>query len=138
MLQDYKNLWWLEYEMVSFGDKDARRRIFDEVSVHFSSNEISRIERQVLEAYINERACLSLEPDGNVLNKGEISGRSISEIESFIEHFSLEIENEKQFMNRKASLSAIVGNHREILKRIEQRIYSFLIKTEEKLLKKIE
>jgi hypothetical protein len=146
---DYDNLWWLEYEMIPFENRDAQERIVWEILPHYSKDRFAAVQKHILEAYIDERRYREVDRYGNVVDKGNVRIESISEIEARVEHLDdvaekavvpeglhpvdlYFVEQSKSQLRTTAQLLA--QDLRAILARVGQRVHEFLSVTEKQLM----
>jgi hypothetical protein len=146
---DYDNLWWMEYEMVSFEDADARRRIDVEVVTHYTKDTFAPRRKQVLDRYLDERKIRDIDEHGNLVNRGKICGLSVPALQIHINSVDKEAEStvppkglhpvdlyflEKEYAAVRPMFRAVANDYRAVLQRIEQRIHQFLSITEKELI----
>ena len=146
---DYDNLWWLEWEMISSENKDAKRRIAWEIIPHYTEERHKLLMKRLVEAYGDERALRSLDRHGNLVNKDEVYVRGVEELEARLEYLERCFETavppaglhpvDLYFVDQEKSqvrvtLGALAQDARMILSRIRQRVHDFLSATEHQLI----
>ncbi len=146
---DYVNLFWLDYEMISFQDTETRTKLKYEIGIHFKKDDFSKLRHWVVESFINERKCKKLNDEGELEEGDHILGLSISEIESTIDSLKVDINKsaspaglhpidlyELEIANQRKRdiLMQIIQEYQNILGRISFRIHEFLSITEHQLI----
>jgi hypothetical protein len=144
---DCENLWWLELEMIPFTHQEEWHRVRREVAPRFSQAQCKALHERFVKVYAEERATRSLEGE-SLVNKGEVCGLSVEELEDRV--ISLQRESEAAvpssglhptdlyFVDQNKSkyrglMAAQVSDIRDILSRIRHRVHSFLSQSEKQL-----
>lgn len=145
---DYNNLLWLEWEMIEWGNDEARNRIDNELFYHYTDELFKVVRKQLAEEYISERKCLSIK-DGKIVNQGQIIGMGVEDLESRLQYLDRMVEDavppegltpiDLYFIAREKTEDRnfwliLAQDNRKILARIRHRVYSFLSTTEHQLL----
>jgi len=146
---DFDSLWWLGLEMISFENKDAKRRISEEISPHYSRDRFITTQKYIGKAFLDERKVRKIDQKGNVIEGTATCVLSISEIEARVESLVNEaeksvppkglspfdlffVEKDKAWIRALAVLSA--DDLKSILTSVGQRVHDFLSITEKQLL----
>lgn len=145
---DYENLWWLEYEMISLWDETARERITKEILRHYSTDDFKRAQKGVLDAYIGSRKVQDIEDDESIVDKDNVCDMSIPDIEYYVEDCIREAEKkfppqgmhsldlyyaEISYTKTRTKLRFAAKEYGSVLSRVEHRVYEFLSTTEHQL-----
>lgn len=146
---DFDNLWWLEMEMVSLENKEARKRIMKEIQAHYSRERFEELHLQIGKAYLDERKIHKID-EGGTITKGEAtSGLAIPEIERRIETLAEVAEKavppkglhpfdlyfvEKTKSEIRTMTHIVESDMHAILANVGQRVHDFLSVTEKQLL----
>jgi hypothetical protein len=148
---DYSNLLWLQFELLSMHEKEARFRLAAEIAPHISKEEYKILSFQTLEAFAEERRTISsAELTGSQVKKDNknILAMSVAEIEARRAMF-IELRNREQsigglhptdayFIDREVSQARLIASTaiREtdaILSRIRNRVHDYLSSVEKDL-----
>lgn len=142
---DFDNLWWLEFEIISLENKEAKRRICEEISPHYTKDRFRETQERISKAYLGERKVRKMDHTGTILDEKNTCGLSISEIEDRIDTFVEKTEKmfpqvglspgdlffKSQF---RTYAQLVTDDFRSILANVSQRIHDFLSVTEKQLL----
>lgn len=146
---DYANLLWLRIEMQSPPAKHQKADLVAEISPRFSRDVLERLWGTFVEAYIEERMCLSVDDYGQIKDEKKVAGLSIEEIEIHAKYYAEAAADvvtpqglapmdaydiEKTRSSSRGTFRLLAADANEILARIRQRVHAFLSKTEEQLL----
>ena len=146
---DYDNLLWLEYEMVSLEDKDAESRIIQEISPNCPMDNFAAIRKHIIEGWWSERRFREMDQNGNLVDKGTICMMSIPEIETNLRQFVDFADKAAPPLGSHTSdphfavqanvmfcsmFGALANDRRAILARVGQRVHEFLSITEKQLI----
>jgi hypothetical protein len=146
---DFDNLWWLEWEMMEWTDKEARKRIICELAPHYTDELFNIVQKQLGMEYASERRCMSLDREGKIVDKKQIIGQSVEDLEARLQYFDKIVEDavppagltpidlyfvDKQKTELRTQGMVLTQDNRKILARIRQRVHSFLSTTEHQLL----
>lgn len=145
---DYDNLWWLEWEMLSWENEEAKRRIAEEIAPHYTKDKYEYTTNMLVKAYMDERSCMSVSNNGKLITKGKICGMGVEEIEARIENLDMVAKKavppeglhptdlyfvEREKSKLRANSITLAQDTRAILSRIRQRLHHFLSSTEKQL-----
>lgn len=111
---DYYNLWWLEFEMLSYDNFETKANLLNEISPHFTKEQFTSSQNQIHQTYFLERKICAL---------------SIPEIEVKLEHAMNNPETQMRLEFSERPLK----EYREILVKVRQRVYEYLSKVEKQL-----
>jgi hypothetical protein len=146
---NYDNLWWLEYEMIAWENKDAKRRIDQELLPYYTKTQFEALQIRIVTAYVDERKCRRVDDHGELVDKGDIRAMGVEELESLAESLEkgaaaaippaglhpVDLYHVDQAKTQlRATLSALAQDSRAILARIRQRVHAFLSTTETHLI----
>lgn len=146
---DFDNLWWMEMEMATLDNKDAQRRIKEEIQPHYSKAHFQKLNLQIAKAYLDERKVRKMDQSGNITEGEALCILAIPEIERRVETLFDEAEKamppkglnpfdlyfvEQQKSQIRAMLKIGADDMHSILANITQRVHNFLSVTEKQLL----
>ena len=146
---DFDNLWWLEMEMISFENTEARQKIIKEIQAHYSSDRFKALHLHIGKAYIDERKVHKYDKGGNLEPGNATCGLAIPEIESRIKTLVEVAEEavppeglnpfdlyfvEKSKTEIRAMTHFVKGDMNKILSNVGHRVHNFLSVTEKQLL----
>jgi hypothetical protein len=144
---DYENLWWLELEMIPFTHQKEWHRVRREVSPHFSQAQCKALHERFVKVYAEERAARSLEGE-SLINKGEVCGLSVEELEDRVICLQRESEAavpppglhptdlylvDQEKSKYRMLMASQASDMRDILSRIRHRVHNFLSQSEKQL-----
>jgi hypothetical protein len=148
---DFGNLFWLEYEMISFDDTTKLFKVSDELKPHFQDEDFKIVMQNSIDTFIADRKMYEIEKEGKILKhskKENTCSMSIEDIENRIEGFKKEIINsttpdglhpvdkyfvEKDYSQARSFLNASITDYQSMLCRIKQRIFKYLSDAEKEL-----
>lgn len=145
---DWKNLWWLENEMVTLSIEDKYPHSFiKEIALHLSKSEIGKISNEIVSQYMTERKTTVVD-DRGILDSGQIESSSVPEIEDKIQTLSEAVQSiqtpkglaprdlyfeDISNSNFKEKLRLSASFAKQLLGRIAHRVHDFLSITEKEL-----
>lgn len=143
---DWNNVYWLQLELDSYFDKEARARRVREVAPYFSKEEFGTLHKQTVETSIASRSIAVFDEDGEV-DDDKLTGLSVLEIEDAIER-SEAIEDplptnlhpvDAYFLTRsrekrRSDERFNAGQLKTVLRRISQRVHTYLSQVERQLM----
>ena len=146
---DYESLLWLQMEMISFEDKEAKLRVVRELAPHFSKSQFEELRRRHAETTILERRMRRIDLPGKSGDDEKALPLGVEELENRLDQ--LESEHaaavppqglhtldlyyaEKQRAQIQTMTTALIADTRDIMSRIRQRVHDFLSTTEKQLL----
>ena len=129
---DYDNLLWLELEMVSKDDAESRKQIAVEYVSHYSIEDYKTVRERIKAGFVAERSCRVPSEDGEV--KNIVCGQSIPEIEDSMQTVG-QVFLGKEIDATYVEASLLQSELRGVLSRIRQRVYKFLLDTEQQVRK---
>lgn len=133
--RDYKNLLWLQLEMVSLDDRRARETIRHDAELRYGDDSAFGTDFVALIARSMEtRRMPKLTDEGDVVDYSQVTIESVAEIESKVQSL-LDVAEASKAVNPRARLDArrYAAENRKVLNRIRQRVHEFLSITEEQL-----
>lgn len=141
---DWKAVYWLQLEMESFMDREARRRVLAEVAPYFSREELNRFHKQVIADSLSSRTAAVFELD-NTVSTDKVCGLGVPELETVIESFATKAQGRslppnlhpvdayfllQEEKKRRSDAEFSVGELRKVLSRLSQRVYTYLSQVE--------
>jgi hypothetical protein len=146
---DSVHLWWLNWEMTSPDDTDARDRYQREARSFDDREDLKALKNELAEGYISSRKRRNLDADYNLVDAPIVDTNSIDTIEAHIielpeilgnllpRHqpsliFGGDVEAKKLRMNVGSNLLA--SEQKSVLRRIAQRVYEYLSSVEKDIL----
>ena len=143
---DWQALYWLQFEMVPYADKQARRRAVGEVVAYFSQDSFVKLHERTLEDSIASRALAIIDATGNIDND-KLTALSVPELDEAIAGNARAITaavppnldpfDAANFHQRQNDLKRHADLHdgqlRRVLTRIAQRVHDYLSVVERQL-----
>jgi len=159
MQKDYFNQWWLENELVPYGDNDAKERIKIRIAKYISKDKIADYQKQTAYMYQKSRKQVRIK-NNEMVDTGSYNAMSVKEIEqaivlidNYITSLIQQINNEDDYSHIKKSKQSelisqgknillneqikeqreLLQDYKRILDRIEHRVFSYLSNKEKQL-----
>jgi hypothetical protein len=143
---DWDALYWLHFEMESYDDKEARRRLISEVAPYYDRDTFKQLHQRTLDQSIASRALAAFDADGK-LDEDRLTGLSVPELEETIAArarsaadalpSNLHPMDAAHFLEqrRRARENAefMDSQLRKVVARISQRVHTYLSSTERQL-----
>lgn len=143
---DWKNLLWLELEMITYTNIKVRDSIIIPIKFHYSKQEWNILISKTIEEYIESRQVLELEGYKPV-SKGRVTVDSISTLEEIAGYMAdeaktprpegipaVDASGEPSYSKYQTAINMLAINKRQILSDIGHRVYEFLSCTEKQLM----
>ncbi len=140
--KDYKNLFWLEMELISTNDGANTKNLADRIKQNLSPTEYMTARNITVKAYISDRYISDRGKDGGILStKTNIDSRGVIELENILNYFKDELENTKTpdglhpvdlyFVEQKNTrnrtvIGSFIHEFEGILARIKSRVFQYL------------
>jgi len=145
---DFLNLWWLEFELMSITNKTEILRIESEAALQLSQEQFQTVRKEYHNAWVNERESVRITDELEFEYKDNILAKGIGEIEVNLGHFAeLAAEPpapqglhpldlyfvEKERTQQRLIAGAMVHSCKGILERCRVRVHNFLSLAEKEL-----
>jgi hypothetical protein len=146
---DWSNVYWIHWELLSFDDRDGRRQMIAEAAPYFDGDTFRQLHKRTTEASISCRVIGQIDKSGK-LNTEHITSVSIAELEDIVSRYEERSRNVAHLPNGLHPVDAYTlikereasrihaefeaGEFRRVLGRIAHRVHSYLSQLERQLL----
>ena len=144
---DFVSLLWLQREIIDNQNEFERKRVFSEITPHFTKELFDHYNKFFLEMWMQERPAILFE-DGRIEKTDMIIGKNVAELENELDGM-IDTYNkaqtptgmhpldtavlEKQNFYLRVQTQAYINHYQKILENIKNRVYDFLGQTEKQL-----
>lgn len=142
---DWVAVYWIQSELIGFGDKNATNKLTFQVAPYFSREEFLRMRKETVVESISSRSVETIDSDGETDDE-KITLLGIQEIEEFIQVISRKDDPlpsnlhplDAAIYSDRRSKNRIIQQHQEnemrkVLARITQRVHSYLSRVEREI-----